>query len=539
MRDSSNEIINAGFGNVPTFADINGDGKLDFFSNNGADGSINYYQNIGTPTSPLFKFITSSFQGIIVLGDQCTTSVNAKTAMHGSGALSFIDIDANGTKDLFHGDQFFKGLFFMRNDGTPSAPSIQCTSNNYPPAEPVSTFGFNQPNFADIDADGDADLFVGVLNNMFRHGFWFYENIGDTANADFQLRTRDYLSMIDVGKDAVPSLGDMDNDGKPDLVIGNVNGQLWYFHNEGTPVQPSFVLLDTIFAGIKGNSSYAPDFIDTDNDNDQDLFLGRFDGKVFLYENNAGLFTVTDSITVAQFAFPAGADLDADGDIDLFVGKGNGQLSFYRNDGTLSDFSPVLVSASFDAIDVGENAKPVLVYNSSHRLYDLYIGNAEGNLFCYENVGDSTSPIFIPQTNSYGNIDPVRESAPAFGDLDSDGDLDLIIGTTKGGLHFYRNDFTSDVSVDPAQPVEFELFQNYPNPFNPVTNIEYRISNYGPVRLKVFDLFGSEVATLVQEVKAPGKYSVQWDASGVASGVYYYRLQSRNQFAIKKLMLIK
>jgi hypothetical protein len=82
-------------------------------------------------------------------------------------------------------------------------------------------------------------------------------------------------------------------------------------------------------------------------------------------------------------------------------------------------------------------------------------------------------------------------------------------------------------------PESFSLKQNYPNPFNPTTAITFTIPHLGdPVgtlhatSLQVFDLLGREVATLVNEVKEPGTYTVQWDATGLASGVYMYRLEA-------------
>jgi hypothetical protein len=89
-------------------------------------------------------------------------------------------------------------------------------------------------------------------------------------------------------------------------------------------------------------------------------------------------------------------------------------------------------------------------------------------------------------------------------------------------------------------PKGFILEQNYPNPFNPSTTIKYNIATHDVVRLKVFDQLGQEVATLVNEVKDPGNYSVNWDAKGVASGVYYYRLEVGNTvLPAKKAMLLK
>ncbi len=83
------------------------------------------------------------------------------------------------------------------------------------------------------------------------------------------------------------------------------------------------------------------------------------------------------------------------------------------------------------------------------------------------------------------------------------------------------------------------LFQNYPNPFNPTTNIEYRISNKELVTLKVYDILGRELAVLVDERKAPGRYIVQFDGSGLASGVYAYRLQAGSFVETKKLLLLR
>jgi len=88
-------------------------------------------------------------------------------------------------------------------------------------------------------------------------------------------------------------------------------------------------------------------------------------------------------------------------------------------------------------------------------------------------------------------------------------------------------------------PNEFALSQNYPNPFNPVTNFQFSIVNRQWTILKVYDLLGREVATLVNEVKQPGTYMVQWDAAGLASGVYFYRLQMGNFVDVKKLVLLR
>ena len=88
-------------------------------------------------------------------------------------------------------------------------------------------------------------------------------------------------------------------------------------------------------------------------------------------------------------------------------------------------------------------------------------------------------------------------------------------------------------------PREFSLGQNYPNPFNPISEIGFQIAERGHVTLKVYDLLGQEVVTLVDELKVPGVYSTSFDASGLASGVYVYRMQAGDFAATRKMVLLR
>ncbi|MCY7360510.1 MAG: T9SS type A sorting domain-containing protein, partial [Ignavibacteria bacterium] len=80
---------------------------------------------------------------------------------------------------------------------------------------------------------------------------------------------------------------------------------------------------------------------------------------------------------------------------------------------------------------------------------------------------------------------------------------------------------------------------NYPNPFNPTTNLEFGISELGFVSLKVYDVLGIEVATLVNEKKNAGSYTVQWNAADYPSGIYFYKLEAGNFSQTNKMLLIK
>ncbi len=88
-------------------------------------------------------------------------------------------------------------------------------------------------------------------------------------------------------------------------------------------------------------------------------------------------------------------------------------------------------------------------------------------------------------------------------------------------------------------PKEFVLAQNYPNPFNPSTIIRYELPTTSDVSLKIFDMLGREVTTLVNTRQAAGTYEVNFNATGLASGVYFYRLQAGPFMQTKKMMLVK
>ncbi|MBS3945057.1 MAG: T9SS type A sorting domain-containing protein, partial [Melioribacter sp.] len=88
-------------------------------------------------------------------------------------------------------------------------------------------------------------------------------------------------------------------------------------------------------------------------------------------------------------------------------------------------------------------------------------------------------------------------------------------------------------------PAEFKLEQNYPNPFNPSTKIEYQLPKDGRVTIKVFNVLGQEVRTLLDEVKSAGYYTIEFKSNGLSSGIYFYSLFTENYKMIKKMVLLK
>ena len=99
--------------------------------------------------------------------------------------------------------------------------------------------------------------------------------------------------------------------------------------------------------------------------------------------------------------------------------------------------------------------------------------------------------------------------------------------------------YSEELNVEVELPIEYSLEQNYPNPFNPSTTIKYSIPEEGIVKLAVYNMLGEEVATIVNASQKAGRYEVNFNATGLSSGVYVYRIEAANFTASKKLMLMK
>ena len=122
-------------------------------------------------------------------------------------------------------------------------------------------------------------------------------------------------------------------------------------------------------------------------------------------------------------------------------------------------------------------------------------------------------------------------------DIKQDPMNNLFFGTSAAGL--YEVDIITNVEEESLSDFNYYLSQNYPNPFNPVTTISYQIKELGLAQLKVFDMLGRKVATLLNEIKPAGHYSIEYNAAALPSWIYFYELTSGQFTSVKKMILIK
>jgi hypothetical protein len=316
-----------GFGPALTFVDIDGDGDQDAFVVSSVvapppifttTNVITYYRNNGTATAPDFADQTGVTSPL--------ATYNAST----SSAPTFADIDDDGDQDAFIGTTIGT-VDFVRNNGTVNAPDFADQTGVTNPLAGVNVSpGSATPVFGDIDNDGDLDAFVGAGDGTIK----FFRNNGTASAPSFAEQTgvANPLAAVDLLSSSSPALVDIDADGDLDAFVGSKNDVVRYYRNNGTPQAPAFASqVANPLIDVSGLSAATPAFADIDNDDDQDAFVGIFDGTIKYVRNNGtpsapdfaaqtGVTNPLAGVDVGDGAAPTVADIDNDGDLDLIVG---------------------------------------------------------------------------------------------------------------------------------------------------------------------------------------------------------------------------
>jgi len=317
----------------PCFIDINGDGNMDFFIGS-MDGVINFFEN--DPDLVCDNFTYQKITG----SDNPSDGIDVGT----NSAPEFIDIDQDGDQDLLVGDD--SGIInFFRNDGTAAAPNFVPITGPSNPFNGIDVGDDSTLEFVDIDLDGDLDVFIGENAG----GINFFENIGTNSNPNYQAITgaANPFNGLTTGTLSNPAFGDIDNDGDIDAFIGNANGEILFFRNDGTNNAPNFVQINNNtnpFFGLNLDSNFAPALADIDQDGDLDALIGNKAGTLLYFRNDGtasnpkfiGLYgdcnpfhNVVPILTAGdEFSTPTFVDIDNDGQLEVFSGRFGGELCF-------------------------------------------------------------------------------------------------------------------------------------------------------------------------------------------------------------------
>ena len=461
---------------TPTFADIDNDGDLDFFVGN-VVGTISFYENIGLEEGiPKYNFITNYWEEIYIVG--------SSQLRHGASAISFIDLDNDNDLDLAWGDYYQQSLYIIYNIGDANNPEMDNVNvvAQYPSEDPIVSAGLNMPTFADIDQDGDDDLFVTVLSGAYGYqlinNFYYYENNSNNDISEFEFVTSNFLQTFDKLSDVNPEFFNYDSDNDMDLIIGTDFdpsnfpwvGKLLLFENIGYDEnsEPIWSLVDDEFLGDEMGNNLSPSSVDIDYDGDLDLFIGNFNGTLQFFENIGSPYNpqyefieYVSNIDLSGYSTPEFIDIDNDNDYDLIIGNMNGTIYLYLNVGDRYNYNFQFITDSYQNIDVSFRSSPLAFDYDVDGDMDLFVGSGNNNLYLYEIVNNI---YILNEDESIFNLG--KNISPSFfSDNFSKG---LITGVSTGGMYFLpfcNYDFNNDneINIIDAVLILVHIFETYEN----------------------------------------------------------------------------
>ncbi|HJN64435.1 MAG TPA: T9SS type A sorting domain-containing protein [Flavobacteriales bacterium] len=419
--------------------------------------------------------------------------------LHLFPASFYLDVTHDGVKDLVVGtnsqanSENFESVWLYANSGTNSLPDFNFVSKSFLQEDMIDLGEGAYPVFFDYNNDSLMDLVVG---NYGYHdvggndvsGLALFENVGTNNQPSYSLITRDFAGLSGISFNTNPNIptynffptfGDLNGDGNKDLIVGDADGKLHYFTNNGT-TPSSFTL------------------------------------AVANYEH----------IDVGYIATPQLVDVNRDGLIDLLIGDRTGEISYFPNNG--SPTTPVFDSivSNFGGIDV-DSAYISTGFSTPHFVdldgeYHLYVGSFSGAIHHYDNIDGNLSGNFNLLSSAEQNILEGAKTSLCIQDINDDQIPDMIIGNYCGGLSYFIGDtLTTNIN----ESYSFNNFLTYPNPTKEELFVQSKING----EIKIYSVLG---VLMLQEEKITVNHRL--NVNKLPAGIYILRLKNTSKKFVKE-----
>lgn len=467
--------------------DIDNDNDKDLILGDILYTNLNLLINGGDNQNALISSVDSIFPA--------NTNNTIPTNISTFPAAFYLDINHNGEKDLLvspnnqNNSKNFKSSWLYVNNGQTNNPNFNFIQENFLQEEMIDLGEGAYPCFFDYNNDNLVDLIVGNYGYFNTNGdpvssLALFENIGTVHTPSFELVDRDWQNISSINLNTslnIPSLnlyptfGDLDGDNDMDLIIGDANGKLHLFKNNGT--NPSTFTIS------------APNY---------------------------------KQIDVGYFATPQLIDVNRDGLLDLIIGEQRGNINYLPNTGSttnaifdtiIEDFGKINIDSSI--ISTGYSSPKLIDYNGS---YHLFSGSYSGKIYGFNNIDNNLSGIFNPVNfaSNPGNINiwEGQKSALALSDINNDNFYDLILGNYCGGISLFSSDSSATTNVYGVTIDDLEI---YPNPSK--YQITIKTKHNGNIYLT--DIYGKIIK---KETK--NQYSYPINLSKIKPGIYILKISN-------------
>ncbi len=506
-------------GSTITAFDYDKDGDMDLLYGDLSYNDVTFLTN--------GKTLNSLGRDSIIRQDTLFPLTGRRASVQVFPATYLVDINNDGKKDLIVAPNSTEGamnkdMVLSYINTSPTAYQFTFQQDDFLIGDMLDLGGGSKPQLVDLDKDDDLDLVIATHENFIYTSnsddrLHYYENIGNKTKANFVLRDTNFLK-INAGPTKIyeisPSFGDLNNDGKPDLIIGDINGVIHYYLNISTENKIDFSKVSSNYFNIYAGTFATPQLVDLNQDTKLDLLLGRRNGTLAYFENKGTIDSAVfwsepsiDSIggiNVSEFykgvggqpdyyfpgySHPHVCDIDKDGRFEILVGS-IGSTS----GGKVQLFSNFEASATRKCEEIT-------------KLYLSYEGSQPRDLF-------------------FGKF-----STPFCGDLDNDGKPELLIGSNKGGLESFTPIIKGIISGNATLTKDELEFVVFPNPSKGSFNLRFN-KNLKAANYSIYSITGSKLL----EGQITGYESTL--ETNLSSGFYLLYIETKQgDFMSKKISI--